>query len=103
MNFIMRELENREKLLVEYAAKEQRRDELQAELNCLNQDLSQNSPETLKAEIEELKGYAIKLGFIQPPVEDVQPECATQTEELAVEETAPVQEEPIAAQPVTTI
>lgn len=100
MSVILKEIEKRQQILDEHDSKVARVDALKAELACLEKEVSETNTFELKAEIEELKDYAIQLGLIEAPVaEEVVAEA--EIEEI-VEETA--QEVETAYQtPVTTI
>ena len=98
MSVILKEIEKRQHILDEHDSKVARVDALKAELACLEKEVSETNTFELKAEIEELKDYAIQLGLIEAPVVE---ENAMETEEL-VEEVA--QEVETAYQmPVTAI
>ena len=84
MSVILKEIEKRQHILDEHDRKVARVDALKAELACLDKEVSETNTFELKAEIEELKDYAIRLGLIEAPVVE---ENATESEEL-VEEVA---------------
>ena len=83
MSVILKEIEKRQQILDEHDGKVARVDELKAELACLEKEVSETNTFELKAEIDELKDYAIRLGLIEAPVEEV--ENTTETEEVAQE------------------
>lgn len=99
MSVILKEIEKRQHILDEHDSKVARVDALKAELACLEKEVSETNTFELKAEIEELKDYAIQLGLIEAPV--VEEESATETEE-AVEEVAQ-EVETVYQTPVTAI
>ena len=85
MSVILKEIEKRQQILDEHDGKVARVDALKAELACLEKEVSETNTFELKAEIAELKDYAIQLGLIEAPV--VEEKNAMETEEL-VEEVA---------------
>jgi hypothetical protein len=82
-NVIMTELEKRQKLLIEVDEKSEKAKALRAEADLLDKEVSEVDKDVLVAEIDELTGYAVKLGFIE-----VQ-------EEVADEVGEPVAEDPV--------
>ena len=98
MSVILKEIEKRQHILDEHDSKVARVDALKTELACLEKEVSETNTFELKAEIEELKDYAIQLGLIEAPVvEQVAMETEAFVEELAQEVSEEYQ------QPVTTI
>lgn len=70
-NTLLTEIAKREDLIIardalieDKKAKEEQRDKLLAEIAQLDEKISNTDVETLKAEIDELTGYAVTLGFI---------------------------------------
>ena len=98
MSVILKEIEKRQQILDEYESKITRVDALKAELACLEKEVSETNTFELKAEIEELKDYAIQLGLIEAPVAE---QVAMETEEV-VEEVAQ-EVEAVYQTPVTAI
>ena len=94
MSVILKEIEKRQHILDEHDSKVARVDALKAELACLEKEVSETNTFELKAEIQELKNYAIQLGLIEAPV--VEEENATETEEL-VEEIGTTYQMPVTA------
>lgn len=96
MSVILKEIEKRQQILDEHDDKVARVDELKAELACLEKEVSETNTFELKAEIEELKNYAIQLGLISAPVvEETSTETANALEEA-------LQETEVAYQPAVT-
>ena len=83
MSVILKEIEKRQQILDEHDGKVARVDALKAELACLEKEVSETNTFELKAEIEELKDYAIRLGLIEAPV--VEDEKTTEAEEIIKE------------------
>ena len=66
MNFLQREYVRREEMLVEYDALLNEVDVLRERIAKVNAKLEQyGSKDNIKAEMEEIKGYMIQLGYIQ--------------------------------------
>ena len=92
MSVILKEIEKRQHILDEHDSKIARVDALKAELACLEKEVSETNTFELKAEIEELTDYAIKLGLIAP-VE----EYSTETEKTEEKEADMVYQIPVTA------
>ena len=70
MSVILKEIEKREKILAEYDGKVARLEEITAEKETLEKEIAEYTPETLKAEIDELKDYGVQLGLIEKPADE---------------------------------
>ena len=67
-SLVVKEIEKRQQILDKYDEKVEKLAALKAEAAVLEKEVSETNTFELKAEIEEFKDYAIKLGHIAAPV-----------------------------------
>lgn len=89
MSIIIKELERRNDLLLQFDEKTEERKVLMERLECLDKELGEFDKETLIAEIEELTDCGIKLGLIPAPIV----ENAEEVDSCFCEETQNIVEE----------
>lgn len=83
MSVIMDELERRKTALATYDEKVEKLEQLQAEVAVLKKDVEETDILRINNEIAELTEDAMKLGYIERPVEETELEEET-TEETTV-------------------